>query len=718
MGGQCARRAVQLTAPSARDTASREPRPAGRGSARTSPPTGSGSPVSASSGPAGEGHRDDVLHRALGRRRAWLAGAAAIAVLSSAATLTVAPDALSPWNPALGVGAGLVLGGGAALALPVLAGHLLAASWLDGLTPLGPGVWRAVASTLVSLLFGLLAGKVLHPDPRRWSVRHVVLLLAASIGVGLTLAGITLLAGGPLQPASTSTHFRVVVGSALGVLLGLPAVALSVEALGWRRDGARAPLRRRTSAANVAMLLGFLAMGVAAYTVHGPTGERFWSLYFFPILWTAFRFGMRGVVAGLWVASVQALLLARVVGTPLDTFTNFHFFLFNFTATSLLLAAALGARQAAERARGQSEALLAGAFRVTNDALVLFRREGGEMLDVNAAWCALLGRSRDSLIGASFLSLPEWADETGPALRAAVSAGAPIRGLDGAVRTSSGRVRYVIAVVELVTVDAGDFGVAFVRDVTEARMIERQRLQSQKLEAVGMLASGVAHDFNNVLTVVSASGGLLRNALPSGDARRADAESIIDAARRGAQLTQQLLAFSRQQSDDPPRATDAAEVIRGMSAMLARLLGGEVRIETRLGPGRVMVLASPGQLEQVVVNLAVNARDAMAGRGTLAIDASAFSIARREFRPEIGVTLPPGPWVVFRFTDTGEGIDPAILARIFEPFFTTKTEGQGTGLGLSTVYGILRRARGHIGVQSAVGEGTTFILFWPRVPDG
>jgi PAS domain S-box-containing protein len=247
-------------------------------------------------------------------------------------------------------------------------------------------------------------------------------------------------------------------------------------------------------------------------------------------------------------------------------------------------------------------------------------------------------------------------------------------------------------------------------DITERKQLEEQFRQAHKMEAVGRLAGGVAHDFNNVLTIIRAQTEFLLTDLAADDPRRADVLEIQSAADRAAAFTRQLLAFSRRQLLQPV-VLELNEVITGMEMMVRRLMGEDVVLLTKLHPALPRVWADPGQLQQVILNLAVNARDAMPHGGTLLIETSMVELD--EHYPRQHPSAKPGEHVVLVVTDTGCGMDPVTRARIFEPFFTTKEPGKGTGLGLSTVYGIVKQSGGHIWVYSEVGRGTTFKLYFP-----
>jgi len=244
----------------------------------------------------------------------------------------------------------------------------------------------------------------------------------------------------------------------------------------------------------------------------------------------------------------------------------------------------------------------------------------------------------------------------------------------------------------------------------DLRGAEAQLRQAQKMEAVGRLAGGIAHDFNNVLTVVKSFSEFLLEDLDEADPRRADVQEIAKAADRAAGMTRRLLAFSRRQMLQP-RALDLNGVLGGMERMLQRLIGDDVRIVTAFDSALLPVQADPGSIEQVILNLAVNARDAMPDGGTLTIETH----NARLDRPDANWAIQPGPYAMLTIRDTGHGMDAATQARVFEPFFTTKAQGEGTGLGLAMVYGIIKQSRGHVWVTSTPGQGTTFTIYLPQV---
>jgi two-component system, cell cycle sensor histidine kinase and response regulator CckA len=253
------------------------------------------------------------------------------------------------------------------------------------------------------------------------------------------------------------------------------------------------------------------------------------------------------------------------------------------------------------------------------------------------------------------------------------------------------------------------------RDVTERKHLEEQFRQSQKMEAVGRLSGGVAHDFNNLLGVIIGYGEIVQEGTPLTDPLRSCVDEMLKAGHRAGALTRQLLAFSRQQVMDP-KVLDLNAVVKDMEKMLKRLIGEDVQLKTQLAPELVRIKADQGQIEQVIMNLSINARDAMPDGGELRLTTANFYMDE-EFVRRYPYPVMVGDYILFSVSDNGMGMDAATQARAFEPFFTTKEKGKGTGLGLSMVYGVVKQSGGYVEVSSEIGNGTTFKIYLPKVEE-
>ena len=332
----------------------------------------------------------------------------------------------------------------------------------------------------------------------------------------------------------------------------------------------------------------------------------------------------------------------------------------------------------------------------------------GRVRSWNQAATDLFGWSEAEVLGQHLQYVPEDQQAASDALWERVVRGDPIKGVELRRRRKDGTLVDVsFWATQLRDADGaviGSFGL--LADITERKRLEDQLRQAAKMEAVGRLAGGVAHDFNNLLTVITGYSQLLLRGLSSGDPLRRQVEEIQKAGQRAGSLTQQLLAFSRRQILQP-KDVNLNVLTTNMASMLHRLIGEDIQLVTRLDPALGWVKADPGQLEQVVMNLAVNARDAMPQGGTLTIETANVKDSRAEATGHSMVRL--------MVRDTGRGMDAETRARIFEPFFTTKEQGKGTGLGLATVYGIVTQNGGTIEVDSKPEQGTTFTVWLPRV---
>jgi two-component system cell cycle sensor histidine kinase/response regulator CckA len=347
----------------------------------------------------------------------------------------------------------------------------------------------------------------------------------------------------------------------------------------------------------------------------------------------------------------------------------------------------------------------------SHDGITLSTQDG-RFLAVNPAFARMLGYSSDELLALNSSQLFPNPDVRQAFVAKIVEAG-HLHRAETQLRRKDGTAISVLFTARLVTdpVTSEKYLEAVTQDVTELRRVERQFQQAQKMEAVGQLAAGVAHDFNNLLTVVLSYTDLLLegSALPA--ASRKEVQAIRDAGLSAGTLTRQLLVFSRQEVIEP-KVMELNALVRDSAKMLTRLIGEHVELATRLAADGGAVKVDAGQIEQVIVNLAVNARDAMKDGGQLLIESS--NVAFTDDVPAHTGIIPSGRYVLLCVSDNGVGMDADTQLRIFEPFFTTKEQGKGTGLGLATVYGIVKQSGGYISVYSEPGHGTSFKIYLPR----
>ena len=366
----------------------------------------------------------------------------------------------------------------------------------------------------------------------------------------------------------------------------------------------------------------------------------------------------------------------------------------------------------------ESRHVQSAALSAAGDAIVITDR-AGIMEWVNPAFTQLTGYTAEEAFGKKIGSLSRsgkhdqafYKDLWDTALAGRVWRGEIInRRRDGSLFTEDQTVTPILdasgAITHFVTIR---------RDITERLQLEAQFRQAQKMESVGQLAGGIAHDFNNLLTLINGMSELVLAQVRQDDPVHADVQEILHAGERAATLTRQLLTFSRRQILES-RVLNLNTVVAGLERLLRRLLGEDVDLVVVLTPGLDQVKVDPGQIEQVITNLAVNARDAMPQGGQLTIETQNVTIDE-DYARQHGVAVPPGSYVLLTVSDSGVGIDEATRTRIFDPFFTTKGPGKGTGLGLSTVYGIVKQSHGFIWVDSEVGHGTSFKIYLPQVTE-
>ena len=327
----------------------------------------------------------------------------------------------------------------------------------------------------------------------------------------------------------------------------------------------------------------------------------------------------------------------------------------------------------------------------------IFDPESRRILEANPAAAALYGYSREEFraMTQAEIEVPH---------RPAASARRH--------RTASGRVIDVELAVHPVQYGERQAELVVLMDITDRRHLEDHLRRAQKMEVAGMLAGGAAHEFNNLLTVIRGYGQLMLNNLAPDDPNRPSAEQIMMAAERAAALTRHLLAFSRRRLQ-PPQVLDLSLLVASLGTILQRLIGEDIELRLVLPPDLGRVHADPGHIEQALMNLALNARDAMPNGGTLTVESANASLDEGRASRHAAVT--PGPFVRLTVSDTGAGMDEATQARLFEPFFSTKSAAEGAGLGLSIVLGIVKQSNGTLDISSAPGRGTSVNMYLPRV---
>jgi two-component system cell cycle sensor histidine kinase/response regulator CckA len=444
-----------------------------------------------------------------------------------------------------------------------------------------------------------------------------------------------------------------------------------------------------------------------------PTDIAVWLFYLIPLLFTAYVAPRRTTYLLLLICTLL-IGLGHVASKPLNPNVAVLNRLIGVTVLWLAIVILLERKRAEDNLRESKEQYQ---DLVELSPETIYIQQEGKFVFINSAGVKLFGASTpNDLLGKPVLDFlhPDSRESAAERIRMEKETGKEIFSFEEKyLRLDGTPVEMEISAVPIEYLGKAALQI-FARDVTGRKQLEEQLRQSQKIEAVGRLAGGIAHDFNNLMTVITGYVGLTKKRRTNPEHVSKGLDEIGKAGLRATRLTKQLIAFSRKQILQP-QILDLNRIVSNMDKMLRRLIGEDVELVTILGGNIGKVKADPGQIEQVVVNLALNARDAMAKGGRLQIETA------EEILDESAVTrhgnLPAGPYVKLIFRDDGTGMYEETISHIFEPYFTTKEVGKGTGLGLATVYGIIRQSGGDIQVESEPGQGSTFTIWLPRVAD-
>ena len=634
---------------------------------------------------------------------------------------------VSVWYPPAALLAAACIIWGSRAIIPIFAGALVFAARYAG--P-GDPLWRVVTVSLALKLVYAAAAIILRRlgfDPAFSRARDVSMFAAVMAMAALlaaTLITLDAIFDGSVSAAVAPNVLLIFWLADLVAVLALTPAMLA-GAIWWRRRqlaaqgsaarsaAASAPIpARRVRVSQGAMLVASVPLVLwLAFGLAPQLGFVAYVVCFIPLGLTAVTHGVRGAATITAVLDVGAIVVLHLSGVlPRDNL-EMQTFIASLAVTGLFLGSVADERERGRVLLAQSEKRYRALIDLLPDPLVVHRE--GRVLFANPTAARTFGVSSPAaLIG---ISLADIADPASRALVATrverLDSGESLEIAEHRFRRLDGSGRQIDLEASSTPIPYGDGEAALTvaRDITERKRLEEELRHAQRMESVGRLAGGVAHDFNNLLTIIISYGQLLLAELQPGAIAREYAQETLEAAGRAASLTRQLLTFSRKQVLQP-KAVHLNAVVEGTEKLLRRLLGPDVAITVALGAEAGVVVADPTQLDQVLVNLAVNARDAMPNGGALAIETACVDAVNGDAR---WPTLPPGRYAMLAVRDTGTGMDDAVRARIFDPFFTTKEASRGTGLGLATVYGIVTQAGGSIFVESLVGAGTQFTVFLP-----
>lgn len=607
-----------------------------------------------------------------------------IAIMASYAALDLAGRVTAARGRAQAV---WLSGGALAMGLGIWSMHYVGMLAFHLPTP----VFYHVPTVLASLLAAVLASAV-----ALWVVSRGSMTLANAVpgsvvmGLGIGAMHYTGMAAMRLQAAARYNAMLVVLSMLIAIVVSFVALWLAFHLREHRARGHR--WRKLASA---------ILMGAAIPSMHYTAMA---AVGFAP---------SAGIGRVTHAIDIPSLGVVAVVGS---TFLVLAVAIVTALVDRRLSAQAAALESSEQALRDQRQFLLQ--IVNANPHLIFVKDADGRFTLVNNAMAELYGTTPEDLVGKTDADLNLNLEEVERFLRddreVMTSLQSRLIPEEPFTPPGTGQTRWFQTVkVPLVSPDgrvSQVLGVA--TDITRRKQLEDQLRQSQKMEAVGRLAGGVAHDFNNLLTAILGHADLLLDETSGDDRRGADLAEIKHAAERAAGLTRQLLAFSRKQILQP-KVLDLNTVVASVGTLLRRLIGEDVELRIAPAEGLGPVEADPGQLEQVILNLAVNARDAMPRGGKLIIETANVELDAEYARQHVGVE--PGPYVMLAVSDTGVGMDDEVKAHLFEPFFTTKAQAQGTGLGLAMVYGIVKQSGGFIWVYSEPGRGTAFKIYLPRL---
>ena len=587
-------------------------------------------------------------------------------------------------------------------------------NFTGGIPPLaatGMAVGNTLEALVATWLLTSFAGFRVPLERLRDVFALVVLGAIASTPVSATIGvtALTLSGGAAGIPVGT-IWLAWFLGDAIGILLVAPLI------LTWVASARLHPSARDSIEASVLVVV-LVAFTAALFQT------RFSYVYaIFPVtIWAALRFGTRGAATASFIVSVLAIgYTVRGVGpfatsTAVNNLFELDTFIALLALTTLILAAAIAERRAAESALRRSRQQHQDVVHYASVGVLRTDTEG-KILLANPALARILGYDEpEQLIGLDMAGDVYWDPMQRSAIVARFESVGEMTPLEAQWKRRDGSPIWIDVHGRLVRdgADGTAYFEGFVFDLTGRKNLELQFRQAQKMEAVGRLAGGVAHDFNNLLTVIASCTEFVLGDPTLPDEHRNDLGEVKKATDRATTLTRQLLAFGRTQVLRPS-TIDLNDRLAELLPMLKRLFEATIEIRLEPAPDLWAVRADPGQMEQVLLNLAINARDAMAHGGTLTFGTENSVVIAERPTSDQEYTMKPGDYVLLRVRDSGVGMDEETQRKIFEPFFTTKEIGKGTGLGLATAYGIVKQSGGYIKVHTAPGKGAEFLIYLPR----